>query len=121
MARDIKNQGNITSIVNPTDEDLMIPGELLGIDIHHSSFSVRYQRVSPFTNMASQHIPHELIFPLNELRRFFLINGNQTSFSFCTRPCPDADWVMDCDGMGKKPHLERLLAYAARELAKLDL
>lgn len=117
--RNSETQGNITSIVDPTDDDLIIPGELLGIDIHHSSFSVRYQRVSPCTNMASQHIPHELIFPLKELRRFFLINSEITSTSCCERPYPDASWILDYDGRGKKPQLERLLAYTTRELAKL--
>lgn len=118
MKREQHTVGNITSIVNPTDDDLIICGELLGIDIHHSSFSVRYQHVMTL-NLASQHVPRQRVYPLSELRRFFLVNGNITSTTPCNRPVLGADWELDYDGPGKKPYLEELIDYATEELKKL--
>lgn len=61
-------------ISNITDDELLIIGELLGIDVYLNSFRVRYQYVS--TDDIRMMLPvHEIYYPIRYLKRFFQVNG----------------------------------------------
>ena len=77
-------------IVKPTDDELIIPGEFLGIDVHHTSFTVRFQMVVVGFNPPEMYQVQTRTYPIKELRRFFRVNGNiETKLPVCSRPFLD--------------------------------
>jgi hypothetical protein len=74
-------------IVNPKDDDLIIPGEFLGIEVHFTSFSVKYQMVVIGINPPETYQVYSKIYPITQLRRFFKVNGTvETPYPVCDRP-----------------------------------
>lgn len=67
-------------VTNPKDKDLTVFGNLLGIEVEHYSFTVRFQFVVG-KEENGKHIPSAClytqarVFPIQYLNRFFAVNG----------------------------------------------
>lgn len=80
----------------PKRSDLVIPGQLLKIEINYSSFSVFFQ-FEEAGDFKVHHYVYEKIFPLCHLKRFFRVNGKEDGNLFCkraARPDKPEPWLM---------------------------
>ena len=73
-----------TIIPNPTDEELNIVGEFLGLEIHHTSFTVKSQLYF------AKFMPHSFqvnrtVYPLSYIQKFFKENSEVPSEDFFPR------------------------------------
>lgn len=73
-------------ISRPTDSDLAIGGELLGIDVHFTSFEVKFQLVVDGHRHPTLLEVHSRVFPIETLQRFFYVNGREEHNFISTRP-----------------------------------
>lgn len=70
---------------NVKDSELLLQGELLGIDILFSSFRVRWQYhddEEPIFSLVEQ----ETYYPIRCLRQFFLVNSQVEQIHYTARP-----------------------------------
>ena len=79
----MKNQHQV--IAFPKNEDLIIPGELLKIEVYYNSFSVFYQ-FAGFDNFEHQLIIYQKTLPIKFLVNFFKVNGSAKKNYFVQRP-----------------------------------
>lgn len=70
---------------NPTDEELFIIGEFIGIEIYQTSFCVKYQHYFG-QNVAQSFMISQRIYPLTFLQKFFTINSELPVEIYCNRP-----------------------------------
>jgi hypothetical protein len=70
--------------VSPTDDDLMIPGLLLKIDINQLSFSFSYQSYLEKLFTESYNV-HVRTFPIEYLQKFFEVNSKLPVDFYCPR------------------------------------
>ena len=70
---------------NPKENDLIIPGELIKIEVYHNSFSVFYQ-FTGFDNFEHQLVVNQKIYPIKYLVEFFRVNGSADKNYFVQRP-----------------------------------
>ena len=80
----------------PRKWQLVIPGQLLRIEINYSSFTVFFQ-FEEGGDFTYQHRVFENIYPLSELKRFFRVNGKEDGNIYCkraTRADQPEPWLM---------------------------
>lgn len=71
--------------VNPKEEDLIIPGELLSVSVKFSSFIVEFQLHSDLMS-EGQFKVYKRIYPVKFIKEFFKVNGTLENHNFCVRP-----------------------------------
>ena len=79
----MKNQHRV--IAFPKKKDLIIPGELIKIEVYYNSFSVFYQ-FTGFDNFEHQLVICQKTFPIKFLVKFFKVNGSAKKNYFVQRP-----------------------------------
>jgi len=79
----MENQHRV--IAFPKKNDLIIPGELIKIEVHYNSFSVFYQSTG-FNSFEHQLVICSIIFPIKFLIEFFKKNGSVKKNYFVQRP-----------------------------------
>ncbi len=79
----MKNQNQV--IAFPKRKDLIIPGELIKIEVYYNSFSVFYQ-FTGFDNFEHQLVICQKIIPIKYLVEFFKVNGTAKKNYFVQRP-----------------------------------
>ncbi len=78
----------------PKDDNLIIPGELLKIEINFNSFCVHYQLPCNDHHVSASYLVFQRYYPLAYLKAFFRINGEENGNIFCHRPAECTLWSM---------------------------
>lgn len=71
--------------INPTDNELFLVGEFIGLEVYQSSFCVKYQHYFG-QNAAQSFVISHKIYPIKFLQRFFTINSEVPVEIYCNRP-----------------------------------
>ncbi len=76
-----------TIIHRPKAKDFRIVGELLKIEVNHTSFNVFFQPHNSGESVISLEV-YEFIYPIRYLSQFFAVNGKSPTANYVNRADP---------------------------------